>query len=300
MRRAEALEFNPDEIVPPFCLSVKCVLRTRVVSAIAMAFQLALKHEFTASNVRRYGSVDDGRLFRRELLTAIRYASRDPESFASDVASRLTSVDARAREFIRERLDEIVHDPLRYIRKIIESRAEVPATGWSVIADPEETMDPLLFNPKYVYYIVKYFMVQPPLFRFEIAFCGETECYPLPLGLYPGNAWTTLASEAMRRDLVDAVSSKYGATTLLNALIKLDIEEAAIVILPRRRPSVNLFVKVGEPREIAVKLARMQKEVAEYTTELMGDVLPKDLPEIRETDVLRAIDEALEEREDED
>jgi len=287
-------------LVPPSCLGVKCVYRTRVVSSAALALRLLVSTELSASRLRAMGV--DHELGRKLPVLLRRAALQVLESMPAgnvyEVAlSILSPLPRKVREHAARRFAEVAGAPLSYIEaRIGNLKME---TGWRVIGNPLKSLDAFIIPKRYMWFTLEYLTSVETNFKPELVFCGDWECYPLPLALFPSRRLTGLAYDTGHIEPIIELERKYGGANIAVVINRMydEIREAAVAIHPRRRRTrVALFMKVDNPREVALRLAGMQAEALEVQDELLKRVLGEEYMEIFSGEDLRwAIEEALEE-----
>ena len=270
----ELLISDITRIVPPMCLGVKCVHKTRVVSSVTLALQLLISRELSVDKVRRVGFVD--KRVARKFPVMLRRVSRvvveryDVDSPHVVVGSLLRGVDGRVKNFIADRMSTVLSNPLGYIEDVVKSNPSAFRSGWKVISNPAETLDTILVPVDYLWYSVQYFTSVIAMFKPQIVFCGENECYPLPFGMYPTRSLTGLAYDVGNIDGINMLERKYGGANLAVVLSKIDIRDVAVSVVPRKyRSMVTFFLHVDKPRDVALRLANMQIDAMKVEDELL-------------------------------
>lgn len=265
------------KLVPPGCLGVKCVYRTRVISSIALASQILVSKELTVDRLRSIGRVD--KKVGRKLPVLLRKLSRLMiERYTVDspyviVSSVLTGVDSRVREYIADRFSMVLADPLLYIEDMVNKYPGIISTGWRVVANPMETLDTIMIPKEYLWYSVQYFTSVIATFRPQIVICGDAECYPLPFGIYPSRVLTGLAYDVGDIDGINMLERKYGGANLAVVIGKLDVDAVALAVHPRKYKSrVTFYLKVKNPRDVALNLTRMQVDALKIEEDLLRKV----------------------------
>jgi hypothetical protein len=290
-------------LVPPSCLGIKCVYKTRVVSSVALALSLLISEEMSVSKLRRIENIDSSKarklppLLRRAVRVAIEHIS------AGDIYTAVMSVlgpavPKKIRAHIASRFTDVSADPLSYISRV-SRRRKIPA-GWKIITNYLETADSFLIPKKFLWYTLEYLTSVGVSFKAEIVLCNDHECYPLPLGLYPSTMLTGLAYETGNINPILELERKYGGANLTIILRNMEdeIEETAVSIQPKKiRSKAVFFLKVGNPREKAIQLANMQMDALEAEDALLRNVMGGGYDELLldTHKIEKIIDEVLEE-----
>jgi len=291
------------KLIPPSCLGIKCVYRTRVVSSTLLALQLLASTELTVPRLRSIDKIDTNigkivpLMLRRAIIQSLEYIPTGEVSRV--VQSVLSPLPKKIREYVVTRFEEVAKSPLLYIeskKNILKSKVE---TGWKIVGNPLESMDTFIIPRKYLWYSVEYLTSVEANFKAELVFCDENECYPLPFGLFPTRTLTGLAYETGHIEKVDKLEQMYGGSNLAVIVTKLldEIKESAVAIHPKKRKSTAVFfMRVDNPRELSLKLANMQVSALEIEDELLKKVLGEEYKEFNtDNDINRIIEEQLEE-----
>jgi len=214
------------------------VHRTRVVSSAALALRLLVSTELTASRLRAAGvSRELGRklpaLLRRAVLQALE--SMPAGGVYEAVLPALSPLPVKVREHVARRIAEVAGSPLSYIEARIGSlRVE---TGWRVIGNPLKSLDAFIIPKRYMWFTLEYLTSVEANFKPELVFCGDTECYPLPLALFPSRRLTGLAYDTGHIEPIIELERRYGGTNIAVVINRMyeEIGEAAVAIHLRRR-----------------------------------------------------------------
>ncbi len=97
----------------------------------------------------------------------------------------------------------------------------------------------------------------------ELIFCDTYRCYPTVLGLFPltGNELKIAAQEALRRDVIDELYARFGATNITEYII--DKISAKSFYVSMQRPKFNkikllVFIPAENPAYHAIKVSKLQ------------------------------------------
>jgi len=268
---------------------------------VALAFQLLISTELATPRLRSAAGPELGRrvpqLLRKAAIQAIE-GLREGRVYEA-VLDALPPLPEGVREFAARRFAEVAASPLSYIGGRA-GRLKVK-TGWGVIGDAYRSMDAFIIPKEYVWYMLEYLTSVEASFKPELVFCGDWECYPLPLALFPSRRLTGLAYDTGHVEPVIELEQKYGAANMAVAISKMhdEIRGVAVAIHPsRRRTRAVIFMKVDRPREVALRLASMQADALEARDELLRRIIGEEYREILSgEDLALVIEEVLREEE---
>jgi len=262
--KPEAEPGVPGSVLGSSCYHRKCVWKTRVLPLEVAAVKLAYRQKLSAATLRRYASASTWQHASRQLYACtVRYAllrsmGYEHEEAMEDVYTRLPPAVAsseKALSYYESSVREVVEGAEEVVRL---NAHRMPETGWSLLTDEERTSDAMLFPATFLYRILHY-ATSVPRARTELAFCDHSRCYPTPRGVWPGSSWLQLVGQTLRHDIYYHFIQEFGATTMLDYVVNLDVEEFAISIRPgRRATTVTLYVPVENPDTHVVRAAKMQ------------------------------------------
>lgn len=296
------MKINDITLIPPSCLSIKCVYGARVISSIGLALQLLVLEEMSVLKLRSMGKID--KELARKLPIYLRKAvfNSVERSVTGDISSAVNfsipELDKKIKKYVISRFDEVASHPLDYILSVLKRKPNIIKTGWRIINDPLNSFGIFVIPKKYFWYTVEYLTRVNVSFRSEIVFCNNSECYPLPLGMYPSTLLTGVAYDSGDIDKILYLEKEYGGANISAVLSKLEneIKDVGLAIYPKKNKSVaSFFLKVDKPREIATKLAQMQLEALRIEDEILRKVLGRgyDIIYTGTTSLEQAIREAL-------
>lgn len=174
------------------------------------------------------------------------------------------------------------------VKRLVERAEELvkhnihraPETGWKVLTDETQLKEPLLFPISYLPRVLHYALTVPRAYT-GLVFCNDNSCYPAPDGIWPDDRWLVAVDQSIRHDVYYYFIEKFGATSILDYLTNLDIDEFAISVKPGRRWSkVVLYIPVSNPAEHVVRVAKMQ-ELVEKVSRQVEELMLHDLEKPR-------------------